>query len=191
MERTPCTNTPPFSACFAPADPQAQPTAGNRGRFALPFPVALAMLYGYDRQTMREVFFTAWRKHLDHQPLEGIEPLIVAVALRHPEYHALLAQPDRYRDSDYHPQFGQSNPFLHMAMHISLEEQLAADRPPGVREYYLALMHRTPNEHDAQHRAMECLGEIMWRAQRDGTTPSEQAYLECLAHLGGKDQSPT
>jgi hypothetical protein len=89
------------------------------------------MIYGQNRDAMREVFFTAWRKHRERQPLEGIESLVVAVALRHPEYHTLLDRPERHRDSDYHPELGQTNPFLHMAMHISLEEQLAMGNRPA------------------------------------------------------------
>jgi hypothetical protein len=143
------------------------------------------MIYGQNREAMREVFFSAWRKHREQRPLEGIESLIVAVALRHPEYHQLLEQPERHRDSDYHAELGQANPFLHLAMHISLEEQLAMNQPAGIRERYIALVRHTTDEHEAQHRAMDCLGEIMWHAQRDGAPPSEQAYLDCLARLGG------
>jgi hypothetical protein len=29
---------------------------------------------------------------------------------------------------------------------------------------------------------MECLGEALWRAQRDNRLPDEVAYLECLKH---------
>ncbi|VAW67640.1 hypothetical protein MNBD_GAMMA09-172, partial [hydrothermal vent metagenome] len=37
--------------------------------------------------------------------------------------------------------------------------------------------------HDAEHEMMECLGEALWLAQRNQTTPDEAAYLECLKKL--------
>ena len=36
------------------------------------------------------------------------------------------------------------------------------------------------SEHDAKHVVLECLGETIWQAQRDGTPPDEMRYLECL-----------
>ena len=141
------------------------------------------MLLSRDRHQTREVFFRAWAKHCENLPLEGVEPLIVAVALRHPEYHALLGDPTRAEDRDYLPE--TANPFLHMAMHIAIEEQLALDQPRGIRAQYQRLRARMADEHAVQHRIMECLGEWLWRAGRDGTAPSETDYLSCLARLAG------
>ncbi len=141
------------------------------------------MFFGQDRRQLREVFFRAWARHCQNLPLDGIETLIVSVAQRHPEYHALLEDPARYDDRDYPPEAGQTNPFLHMAMHIAIEEQLALDQPRGVRDRYRQLLARFPDEHAAQHPMMECLGEWLWRASRDGAPPPESAYLDCLGRL--------
>ncbi len=175
------------------------------------------MFFGQDRRQLREVFFRAWARHCQNLPLDGIETLIVSVAQRHPEYHALLEDPARYDDRDYPPEAGQTatgaslhrgprlgncsrrcstsrvhavvapigetNPFLHMAMHIAIEEQLALDQPRGVRDRYRQLLARFPNEHAVQHPMMECLGEWLWRASRDGAPPPESAYLDCLGRL--------
>lgn len=141
------------------------------------------MLYGQDRRSLRDVFFRAWQKHLNRQPLEGVETRVVAVAGQHPEYHALLADPDAGGDRDWQPEQGESNPFLHMAMHLAIEEQLAIDRPQGLRARYLQLRAALPDDHAAQHLMMDCLGEVLWRAQRQGTPPSETDYFDCLARL--------
>jgi hypothetical protein len=142
------------------------------------------MLYGTDRRTLREVFFRAWRKQRDGRPLEGIETLIVAVAARHPEYHALLDDPEAGAEREWLPELGESNPFLHMAMHLAIEEQLTIDQPAGIRLHYAALA-RLGDEHEAQHRMMECLGEMLWHAGRAGTAPDPQLYLTCLARASG------
>lgn len=140
-------------------------------------------MFSDDRQQTRAVFFRAWQHHRQRLPLEGIEKIIVAVVLRHPEYHALLENPDRHADQDYLPETGQANPFLHLGLHVAIEEQLSVDRPPGVRDCYRALLEKLGDEHAAQHRMLDCLGETLWRADRDQTPPSEQDYLECLRRL--------
>ena len=138
------------------------------------------MLYGQDRRALRQMYFRAWRKHGAGEPLEGAERLIVTVALRHPEYHALLASPEDAEDRDWLPELGESNPFLHMGLHIGIEEQLAIDQPPGIRLHFARLCRQHGDEHAAQHRMMECLGEMLWRAGRAGVQPDTQVYLDCL-----------
>jgi hypothetical protein len=141
------------------------------------------MLYGTDRNQLRGVFFNAWERYRQGDALEGAEQTIVAVALAHPEYHTLLDDPDRNRDRDYSPELGESNPFLHMAMHIAVQEQLDTDSPTGIRSRYHRLLRSAGDEHDVQHRIMECLGETIWQSQRTGTPPSEPDYLDCLDRL--------
>jgi hypothetical protein len=145
------------------------------------------MLYGQDRRELRQVFFRAWRKHRAGEPLEGAAQLIVTAALRHPEYHALLDQPDAGTDRDWLPELGETNPFLHLGMHIAIEEQLAIDQPHGIRLQYARLCRQYGDEHVAQHRMMDCLGEMLWRAGRASVAPDMQAYLDCL---GRTDNPP-
>ena len=138
------------------------------------------MLFSHDRAQIREVFFQAWRHYRDQRPLDGVEKRIVTIALRHPEYHTILESPDIYHDSDYLPETGKTNPFLHMGMHITIEEQLALDQPKGIQHYYQQLLIHTPDDHAVQHKIMECLSEILWQAQRNHTLPNDVAYLACL-----------
>jgi hypothetical protein len=138
-------------------------------------------MYGSDRGQIRDVFFRAWRRYREGLPVEGAERLIVAAALRHPEYHALLVQPADYQDRDYLPEMGTTNPFLHLSMHIAIEEQISIDQPRGIRAHYERIRSQLGDEHEAQHRMMDCLGEMIWQAQRAGTAPDEQQYLACLA----------
>ena len=129
------------------------------------------------REQVRETFFEAWRKYRAGEPLAGIETIALDVSLAHPEYHAILAAPERYRDKDY---VGEGNPFLHMSLHLALEEQLSIDQPPGIAGRFAALLERTGERHDALHEAIECLAETIWRAQRDHAPPDGAAYLACL-----------
>jgi len=123
------------------------------------------------------MFFRAWRSYREGVPLAGMDALAVDVILQHPEYHATLDHPERYRDKDY---VDESNPFLHMSLHMALEEQLSIDQPPGIRRAWQALLARAGDRHRALHEALECLAETLWRAQRNAMPPDAAAYLSCL-----------
>lgn len=105
------------------------------------------------------------------------------VALRHPEYHPLLDEPEAARERDYFPESGETNPFLHLGMHIAIEEQLSIDQPPGIRSYYQKLLARYPDDHTVQHHMMGCMGEMLWQAGRQAAAPQEAIYLDCLRRL--------
>ena len=98
----------------------------------------------------------------------------------HPEYHPVLDDPERYMDRQYLPEAGETNPFLHMSMHLSIEEQLSIDQPPGIKNELARIAAKLGDRHAACHQVLECLGEMIWRSQREGTAPDAAAYLECL-----------
>jgi hypothetical protein len=137
-------------------------------------------MFAPTRDQARRFFFETWAKSTRGEPLEGLEQAALGVILLHPGYHRLLEQPDRHLDRDYLPEAGDLNPFLHLSLHLAVAEQLSIDQPFGIAERYQRLRERTGSEHDALHSAVECLGEIIWQAQRTGTVPDERLYLECL-----------
>jgi hypothetical protein len=137
-------------------------------------------MFNPTREQVREFFFETWRKYRAAEPLLGLESVALEVVLLHPEYHALLGRPERYREQEYFPELGQTNPFLHLSLHLALEEQLSIDQPAGIAARLTALSARLGERHAALHEAIECLAEMMWRAQRDAAPPDGAAYLECL-----------
>ncbi|HJQ61922.1 MAG TPA: DUF1841 family protein [Burkholderiales bacterium] len=132
------------------------------------------------REEARRFFFDTWEKYRRGEPLQGLERVALHVITLHPEYHAILDQPERYGARDYQPESGETNPFLHLALHLAVEEQIAIDQPRGISALFQRLLAKTGAEHDAKHLLLECLGETIWRAQRAGTPPDETIYLECL-----------
>jgi len=103
----------------------------------------------------------------------------------HPEYHALLEGEDRALARDFLPEHGETNPFLHLGLHLAILEQVATDRPPGIRALYQRVAQGSGDAHRAEHRIMECLGQSLWEAQHAGRPPDEQGYLACLRRLAG------
>ncbi|MBE0509166.1 MAG: DUF1841 family protein [Chromatiales bacterium] len=141
------------------------------------------MLFGQSRDELRRFYLRSWAKHQQGQPLEPLENIVAQVIAMHPEYQDLLADQEQAIGRDFGPEQGQSNPFLHMGMHLALHEQLSTDRPTGIRAVHSALRLRLGDVHAAEHLMMECLGQALWEAQRSGQMPDEQAYLACLRGL--------
>ena len=142
-------------------------------------------MFSPTREQVRDFFFDTWRKYREGQPLSGLEPVALELMLLHPEYHKVLEDRDRYGDRDYLPEAGETNPFLHLSLHLALEEQLSIGQPPGIREACDALLARKGDRHEALHEALDCLGEMVWRAQKDKAPPDAGLYLDCLRRKAG------
>ncbi len=134
------------------------------------------------RDEVRQVYLGVWHKIQQKLLLEPMEALIADVIEIHPEYHALLTAGDDIKQQEFTPEQGQTNPFLHMGMHITLREQAGTDRPPGIRAIHQKLVSKQ-GAHEAEHAMIECLGETLWNAQRSNQPPDEAAYLDCLKKL--------
>jgi hypothetical protein len=137
-------------------------------------------MFNPSRDEVRKFFFETWRKYSAREILTPLETQALDWVLEHPEYHALLNQPDQYLHQDYLPDFGAVNPFLHLSLHLSVSEQISIDQPPGIRAEYERLARKHGSFHEAAHDVLECLGETIWKAQQTGTAPDGSAYLECV-----------
>jgi len=142
-------------------------------------------MFGNDRNQIRQFYFTVWEKKKSGQLTEGLEQIVATVIDEHPEYHDLLNKPDNNLDRDWTPEQGQTNPFLHMGMHISIQEQLGSNRPPQIRELYQKMLGKFGNAHEVEHQMIECLGFAMWQAQATGKEPDLNQYLDCIRKLAG------
>lgn len=138
-------------------------------------------MFSPDRDSLRRYLAAAWQKAAAGLPLEPLEQQIATLVREHPEYQPLLADPRAVIERDFTPEAGESNPFLHLGLHLALLEQVATNRPRGIRDHYQRLVRRTGDTHAAEHLVMECLGQALWEAQRAGRLPDEAAYLDCLA----------
>lgn len=142
-------------------------------------------MFNPTRDQVRDFFCSAWHKHLQRLPLVGAELTAVDITLRHPEYHDLLAAPESARQQEWSPEGGQMNPFLHLSLHLAISEQLSIDQPHGIRQAFEQLRTRMDG-HDAEHVLLECLGETIWQAQRNGGAMDASAYIEAIRHHASK-----
>lgn len=138
-------------------------------------------LFNPTRDQVREFFFDLWAKSRAGAELTALESMALALVMEHPEYQGVLADPERHRDREWKPEGGETNPFLHLSLHLAIEEQVSIDQPPGIREAVRKLAAKHGSEHEARHAVMDCLAEIVWQAQRNGAPFDNAAYLDCLA----------
>ncbi len=141
-------------------------------------------MFDPSREQARQFFVDSWRKHRDKQVLTPLETMAVDLVGLHQEYLPLLEDPDSIH-RDFAPEDGRINPFLHLSLHLAIEEQLSIDQPPGLRAAFEASQARRGNRHDALHDVLECLGETLWRAQRDRQPPDGAAYVGCVRKRAG------
>jgi len=139
------------------------------------------MIFGQDRNELRQMYADAWQKHCDKLPLSPLEAQIADVIALHPEYHGDITGEDLSRD--YTPDGGQTNPFLHMGLHLGIREQVSTNRPAGIAAVHAALAARLGDAHTAEHQMIECLAETLWEAQSSNLPPDEAKYLERLQQL--------
>ncbi len=147
-------------------------------------------MFNPSRDEVRRFFIDTWAKHRAGHPLEGLETVALGLLLEHPEYHPLLEEGEKHIDRDWSPDSGVTNPFLHLSLHLAVEEQLSVDQPFGIRAAFDALSERLASAHDAKHAILECLGETIWKAQRHGTGLDANAYVDCIRSQAGEDAGP-
>ena len=132
------------------------------------------------RDEARRFLTEARAKHRASAPLSALETMAAGLIALHPEYHAVIESPERFVDRDWQPEAGETNPFLHLSLHLAVAEQLSIDQPTGIRAQFERLRAARGDEHAALHAVLECLGEVIWSAQRHATAPDAALYLACL-----------
>lgn len=137
-------------------------------------------LYNPSRDQVRQFFFDAWAKFKQQSALTDLEKIAIEVMQMHPEYHEVLNAPQQYMHQQYFPEMGETNPFLHLSLHLSAIEQISINQPIGITAIYDQLCKQHQDKHMAQHDILDCLAETIWQAQRNNLPMDSDAYLSLL-----------
>ncbi len=137
-------------------------------------------MFNPSRDQSRQFFIDTWAKFQRRDALSALEEKTAAIISRHPEYHRVLQNPESFIATDWRPEAGDINPFLHLGFHLAIQEQLDIDQPHGIRAIHAQLAAKNDDEHAAIHEILECLGETLWQAQRTGTALDGALYLQLL-----------
>lgn len=140
-------------------------------------------MFDPSRDQVRTFFIDAWKKRTSGQILTPIEIMAADLIAMHPEYHEDLEAPEALT-REYSVEDGRTNPFLHLSMHLAIAEQISIDHPPGIRQAHHKLASRF-DEHEAVHQIMECLGEVVWEAQRLNKPLDNDTYLDLILRRAG------
>lgn len=129
---------------------------------------------------VRNFFFNTYDKGIAHQELTQLEKIAFSVILEHREYHPVLANREKNLQREWFPEDGETNPFLHLSMHVSILEQLSIDQPAGIKGLFEELLLEFGDEHEALHQMIDCLAEMIWQSQHSNMQPNPEIYLSCL-----------
>lgn len=143
-------------------------------------------MFDPSQHDVRRFFCSVYRKSLAREPLTPLEAIAADWISRHSDYHTLLADEAGALEARYDGADGRINPFLHLSMHLAIAEQLSIDQPRGIRAAWEQLAQSKGDDHAAVHEVMECLGQVLWRSQRDGLAPDGEAYIDCLRRRAGR-----
>lgn len=141
------------------------------------------MFYGDTIQETRQLFFSSWEHYLQKKPLSPLEQQIVQVLIDHPEYQHIIEHSNKFQEHTYYPELGETNPFLHMGLHLAVREQIATNRPEGITGAFQQLMQKYKEPLAVEHLIMEQLAECLWLSQKNNLPPDEQQYLTRLIEL--------
>ena len=139
-------------------------------------------MFSNNRDDIRKTYYSVWQKFKSKQTLTALEQQIAQVIVEHPEYHQMLDKPQQ-QYQEFFPEQGQTNPFLHMGLHLALREQVATNRPAGIAVIHSKLNQKMQSHLEAEHLMMDHLVEAMWQSQRNNTLPDETTYLANLTML--------
>ena len=137
-------------------------------------------MFNPSQHDVRRFFCETFRKARSREILTPLEMMASDWIFQHPEYENDFSDLDTALEADYSVDHGKTNPFLHLSMHLSIAEQISINQPPGILPAFNQLAQRSQSTHAAHHIMMECLGAVIWEAQRNGTAFDGDAYLEAI-----------
>ncbi len=137
-------------------------------------------MFNPSQEEVRRFFCDAYRKMIANEILTPLEAIAVDWIRLHPEYHEILSDAETAINTTFSVESGQTNPFLHLSMHLSIAEQISIDQPRGVKLASQQLAQRFGDMHMAHHEIMEALGQMIWNAQRNNLPPDGAAYVDDL-----------
>ena len=136
-------------------------------------------MFSQDRKKQREFLYKSWQKYTSNQSLDPLEKQLVSIIEIHPEYHDLIGN----TESEYFPEQGEVNPFLHINLHLALRDQLTLNQPKGIKVVHQKLISNYKDSHKVEHLMMECIEEMIYISQKNNTTMDQERYLECFTSL--------
>ena len=136
-------------------------------------------MFTSDRSKQRQYLNQAWGKYTRQEQLEPLELQLSKIVEQHPEYQNLI----KNLDSEYFPEQGNTNPFLHINLHLTLQDQITMDQPKGIKEIHSQLLLKIKDAHEVEHMMMENIAEMIFNAQKNNAAFDLDGYIQALKQL--------
>ncbi len=136
-------------------------------------------MFTSDRSKQRQYLKQAWGKYTRHEQLEPLELQLAKIVEKHPEYQNIFNN----LDSEYFPEQGQTNPFLHINLHLTLQDQITMDQPKGIKKIHTKLLVKVKDSHEVEHMMMEHIAEMIFNAQKNNSAFNLDGYIQALKEL--------
>ena len=136
-------------------------------------------MFTSDRSKQRQYLKQAWEKYTIQEQLEPLELQLSKIVEQHPEYQNLI----KNLDSEYFPEQGITNPFLHISLHLTLRDQITMDQPKGIKEIHSQLVLKSKDAHEVEHMMMEHIAEMIFNAQKNNAAFDLDGYIQALKQL--------
>ena len=96
-------------------------------------------MYDVNTHDVRRFFAHVWQHRFSPLQLDGLQQKALRIIEAHPEYGPYLEDIEQYLDKEWKPEDGEGNPFLHMFIQLSLQEQSAFEQTLWLRSIFLCL----------------------------------------------------
>ena len=136
-------------------------------------------MFSSDRSAQRKFLAKSWEKYKANRLLEPLELQLAKIIEKHPEYQEIINN----LDTEYFPEQGKINPFLHINLHLSLQDQIGLDQPKGIKEIYNSLVKKIKDTHRVEHIMMEQIAEMIFNSQKNNKPMDQEQYLRSLKEL--------
>ena len=137
-------------------------------------------MFNPTQDDVRRFFCDVYRKTTERQVMTPLEHIASDWLVQHPEYESQLQDVNAALEAQYSVENGKTNPFLHLSMHLSIAEQISINQPIGIQPAFVELANKLQYEHEAHHIIMDCLGAMIWEAQRHNTPFDGAAYVNAV-----------
>ena len=136
-------------------------------------------MFTSDRSKQRQYLKQAWEKYTSQEQLDPLELQLSKIVEQHPEYQNLI----KNLDSEYFPEQGNTNPYLHINLHLTLQDQITMDQPKGIRDIHSQLIVKIKDAHEVEHMMMEHIAEMIFNAQKNNAAFDLDGYIKALKSL--------
>jgi len=141
-------------------------------------------LKSLSRQRLRLI----WEMAQMGKIFDGEDAVLVEALREHSEYYEVWDQVDELSDEEL-VQDGV-NPILHVIIHQTVENQLAAKDPPVVHETLERLMRSGLSRHEAIHAIGSVLSVEIWEILKEERPFDEERYERGLRQLDARKWAP-